>query len=153
MNNSDVITVAKTYRDYFVTGMRSGETFLRLSKEAPPLLKDVVEEAHGDFSPDDYRYQYIEDAITTLAEAEDYRDSGDLEDLYQWIDADTDLPSLLKWFGSNAKRVKYVDAARKRETSGTFESVTDMLRAGQQLEREDIFLTVLNSLCTHTQNT
>ncbi len=143
--NREVIGLAEQYRPLFEKRERSeGEEYFRLSDDAPEELESLVQEAHGDFLPDDWRYRLIWEALISLEEAEP--EDEPLEDLYQWIEADTYTSDLLKWFGSNSRRIAYVDEARDHFGCENFESVIDEIRVGQEREKHKVFFEVLNGL-------
>lgn len=142
----EIIDLAQRYIGFFESQERAGETFIRLTLDAPDGLKELVKEAHGDFLPDDYRYEFIYESVATIAEAEGFKPDRDLEDLYQWIDADVYFGDLVSWFGSNSKRTEYVDEIRNEHGCEPFDSVKDEIRAGQEKEKHEVFFTVLNKL-------
>ncbi len=141
----EVIELAKEYRHHFKKRERSdGEEFFCLSDDAPEELETLVEEVHGDFLPDDWRYRFIWESLIQIGEAEP--EDEPLEDLYQWIEADIYTSDLLKWFGSNTQRIGYVDEARNEYGCEHLDSVVDEIRVGQEREKHEVFFSVLNSL-------
>lgn len=112
---------------------REGKTFLR--DGAPERVIDLVREAHGDFLPDDYRYEYIKESLELIAQ--------DVEDAEESLEADTYNADLLKWVSSNLNRMAYVDQALE-ECKCAF--LGEYLAIGQLTERQEVFTLVLSSL-------
>jgi hypothetical protein len=49
-------------------------SFIRLRDGAPEWVRDLVHAAHGEFLPDDWRYDKIQEALLFIAENEDAED-------------------------------------------------------------------------------
>lgn len=133
----------------FEEGTRpDGETFRRLKDDAPGWTKDVVREAHGRDSdgtpamlPDDWRYQFAEDAADAISEADD---DADLDDVANDLEADVYTSELTGWLHSRNDRVSYLDDAR--ENNGAALDAFQLLAAAQQIERREVFQLVREQL-------
>ncbi len=96
-------------------------------------------ECHGGMLPDDWKYEFIVDALDVLEENEDTdeaRDGLPESDIYH-VD-------LLRWVGSHLERAGYVD-----EHLEEFEDCREFfaaLQGGQRKEREEVFSAVLSAL-------
>ena len=94
--------------------------------------------AHGDMMPDDHRYRFIREALSAIAYADDTDEARDT------IEADIYTSTLLHWVASSIDRVAYVDSAV--EDFGHGEGLVDQLSAGQRMEKDEVFDSVLSSL-------
>lgn len=96
---------------------------------------EMVRAAHGDMLPDDYKYEYIVDALERLAEG--YDDEGDE------IEADVYNSALLDWLGSHLERAGYVEDAVKEwgMDSKSFDLFT-AIGFGQVFEKREVFFIV-----------
>jgi len=127
---------AKTRRAESIKGE---EMYYVLVDAAPEWVRVLVREA--DALGDDYRYEYITDALESLADA---TDDADLDDLSQYIEPNPYQGDLLRWLGSDPARIQYVDDALAEGEHG--ESIMDDIGAGQVAEKREIFDSVLQSL-------
>jgi len=114
--------------------------FTRTKDGAPEWVTDLVRDAHGEFLPDDWRYDKIRDALEFIAESDDPEDSAEFAD--QAVDVYTS--DRLAWLSSNLRRASYVDDAR--ENLGATNSIIDDIGLGQYQEAGEIYGSVLNSL-------
>jgi hypothetical protein len=110
---------------------------------APSWITDLCRAAHdtggGDLMlPDDYRYEYLVDALDYLAEGHDPDD--------YWPDADVYNSDLLAWLGSHLGRAGYVDEARKEGLFGRETDTYAQIGAGQVQEKREVFGLVLTFL-------
>src|SRR5262245_45755099 len=71
---------------------------------APEWFTDLCHHAHGDRMPDDWRYEFIQDALNALEDGAD-EDGIDLDGLYPYT-ADR-----LDWLASHLDRPGYCDEA------------------------------------------
>lgn len=136
--------LAKQYADQFVTKTRAnGDTFLCLrddiKTQANKELTNLIYDAHDDFAPDDYKYQFIYEALKSLSE---HNDPDDIQ-----LEADVYTADLLKWVSSNLKRIHYCDEAISTFISiESLLSFTNILGEGQYQEKRDVLASVRNSL-------
>lgn len=98
-------------------------------------LTDVIRTAHGDMMPDDYKYQFIHDALELISE------SNDLDDIN--IESDCYTSDLLKWVSSNLNRINYFDKAMTEYECICF---VDILSTAQKIERDEVLQSVIQSL-------
>lgn len=117
----------------------NGVKFWCKKDDAPEELTDLIHKAHGDFMPDDWKYQFIVQALDTIAETED-EDELDAPNM----EPDVYTHDLLNWLASNLNRPNYVDEAV--EELGHGDSITDDIGYGQMKEKEEVYYSVLESL-------
>ncbi|GAA6622835.1 hypothetical protein [Scytonema sp. NUACC26] len=109
----------------------------------PEELQDLIREAHGDMFPDDWKYDFIFDALNTIVDSE----TDDLEDLGYEIEGDIYNRDLLNWLASNLTRSDYVNEFV--ESYGVKSSNFDLMgivRHGQVEEKREVYNSVLQSL-------
>ena len=133
--------LAGSATDPMTTQQRGDETITVRTDDAPAWVADVIQEAHGDMFPDDYRYETIRDAFETIA-----ADDDDPEDSAAEFADNTDVynSDLLAWVGSHGDRAGYVD-----EAIGEFGPARDFyhgLMMGQYAERSEVYGLVLQAL-------
>jgi hypothetical protein len=134
--------LAKTALTYFERSTRNNGDKIWVTKDnRPDWLYDLIHEAHGDMLPDDYKYEFVVDALGTI---EEY---GDEDDYFEGIDASVDVytSALTKWLASHIERTYYLNEAIK-EYSGEKDTSVDFLMVAQFKEREEVFYSVLQSL-------
>ena len=137
--NKTVNELAKDALGWFITDTRdNGEEFVKTKEGRPDWLKNLIFTAHDDMLPDDYRYQFIEDALQYISDQDE--DVGlDCPE----IEADTYTSDLTKWLHSRNDRVYYLtEALEEYEIKDGFQA----LQEAQLREREEVFYSVLNSL-------
>jgi len=94
--------------DWFEMDTREdGSHYWRRCSGAPEPARDLAHAAHGDglILPDDYRYQFMIDALDALSEAEDE------DDAYMLLEADVYTRDLTEWLNSSPLRVYYLGEA------------------------------------------
>ncbi len=65
----EIQELADHANSYFIRGKRdSGETFWTLKRRHPVWIKDMIQAAHGDMFPDDYKYEFVVDTLDALEE-------------------------------------------------------------------------------------
>jgi hypothetical protein len=95
-------------------------------------LKHLVMMAHGEMMPDDYRYQFIHEALEAIA-----ADGENAE-----VEPDIYTNELTAWLHSRNSRVEYLtDALSQGERDGF-----SALSTAQYLEKREVLDSVLTSL-------
>lgn len=142
-------TLAQEARSYLYRGKREvdgiGKILLRRRDKAPDWVDDLYHAAHNDgrMFPDDWRYEFIGDALDCLAEDDD-RDPT--ERFAEWSDGSyVYTHEQTSWLGSRADRYGYCDEAVK-ELGGDALDTMGRVRAGMLLERLEVFGIVLRCL-------
>ena len=135
---------AKEALTYFERITRSNDSEAYTTKpETPEWLTDLIRTAHGDLMPDDWKYEFIHDALLHF-EDNDFDD----EDLPEAIDSCVSIYNheLLKWVSSNLNRSSYVDDAVNEWMGDKHFDLYEALAAGQYKEIEEVFHSVGDSL-------
>jgi hypothetical protein len=130
-------------------------SFVRLKDGAPEWITQLVYDAHGNFLPDDWRYDKIQDALEFIMDVE-YPDDGNSE----FADGAVDIYTAdrIKWLGSNLNRVGYCDEAAEEFgwgwSPGNVDNggIVELIGLGQYAEAEEIYASVLNSLTKQTED-
>jgi hypothetical protein len=143
--NEEVASKAKEFLNYFKTITRHGseQEIYILEDDAPAALEELVQNAHGDFFPDDFRYKTIYSALSAFADC-----NTDPEEVR--LEADIYTYDLTRWLGSNLRRVSYCDEAQSKFGLEKVDVIT-LISYGQQVEKDEIVALVreaLISLCT-----
>jgi hypothetical protein len=104
--------------------------------DAPEWFTDICHEAHGDFLPDDWRYEFIEDALVQLEN--DDEDTKDIGEAYPYNH------DRAAWLASNCNRGGYCDEAA--EDFGHAKDIYDAIANGMQREYEEVYSSIKSSL-------
>lgn len=127
--------LARYYADMFITAPReNGETYVTL-RDSNEDLTTLIRDAHGEMMPNDYKYQFIREALEAVA------DSDDIDDIC--LEPAIYYSDLLDWVSSNLTRPTYVDEAV--EELG-YKDFYNSLMIGQLREKEEILYSVRSSL-------
>ena len=110
------------------TRTSNGAEFWRVKHGAPEWIRDLCFAAHeaGAMLPDDWRYQFIVEALSAISEERE-------DD----IEADIYTGELSAWLASNVNRVEYVDDAVE-EYGGKFPGAIEALQIGQLAEKREV---------------
>lgn len=117
----------------------NGDKFRCLKDGHPEWMKDVCFKAHSDMMPDDYRYEFIEQAVDAIADADSVEDARD------GLEADVYTSELTAWLHSRVGRTGYVDDAVE-EYGCDLKSIVDALMIGQLREKQEVFDLVVSAL-------
>lgn len=127
--------LATKYLSLFITKTRdNGKKFLCL-KDADENLSQLIYEAHNKMLPDDYKYQFIYEALESIAESDDLDCINMEADIYN--------NDLLNWVSSNLTRADYVDEA---VANYEYKDFYTALSYGQLMEKEEVLAYALTSL-------
>lgn len=131
--------LAKQYADWFETAIRNnGTDYIRLRTE-DAQIKNLIYEAHDDMLPDDYKYQFIHEALEAIAEHDDIEDINLEPDIYNC--------DLLKWVSSHLSRASYCNDAIENmlgfQDEMDFMAIVSM---AQSLEKDKVLQSVRTSL-------
>lgn len=139
--------------DWFTTRTREGsdETYVTLKDGRPDWVHSLAMEAHGrdadgspSFLPDDWRYDWAQDALGAIHDAGEDADLDDVE--HEFADnVDVYTHDRLKWLSSNLQRSGYCDEAAE-ELGAVDMDIIQRIGLGQYAERREIFGLVLASL-------
>lgn len=132
----------------FVTDKRDdGAEFVKVrDDEKAEWITDMIREAHGDMMPDDWKYQFIVDALDLVAEAAGDDTDDAIKNGRDGIEASIYTHDLLRWLSSNLNRVAYVDEAVQEYGYDGGTGIVGAIMTGQHAERSEVFESVTNSL-------
>jgi hypothetical protein len=130
-------SLAQEYLAYFEQKERDGRKFWVTKDERPEELRDLIHEAHGDMMPEDWKYEFVVDALDAIAEERD-EDS---------IEADVYNRDLLNWLSSHLDRPGYCNqyAAEYGINPEKFD-IINVISGGQYLEKLEVYHSVVKSL-------
>ena len=127
----------------------NGSEYWRRNPCAPDWITELCHTAHGDMLPEDYRYQFIVEALDALEEAEDPDEARDGYE-FEWRNY-----SLALWLGSHGHRFSYCDdwaSEHGYELNNAEGGDTVGLRQGGHLaERWEVLDLVRGSLEAHLE--
>lgn len=131
---------AEMSRSFTFANRPNGEEFRKLEDDAPAWMTTVCRKAHDDANilPDDWRYEFIEQAVDALAEHEDTDDALDA------LNADVYTHELTGWLHSRTNRVFYLNEVLAEY--GTMKDGLLLLSAAQVDEKHEVFHQVLAAL-------
>src|SRR5881394_1069495 len=136
-----------THRDRVQQLAREANGYLRRDTDrdillpadgAPPWFTDLCHHAHGSMMPDDWRYEFIQDALNAIEDGAD-EDRLDLDALYPYT-ADR-----LAWLASHLDRPGYCDAAAE-EAGGPPADVLAFVAWGMDRELREVLDLVRSKL-------
>lgn len=119
---------------------RQKENKLVLDKPRPEWVYTMVYEAHCGMLPDDYKYEYVTDALRVLGEA------SSPDNARECIESDVYTSDLLHWLASNTTRLGYCDDAVDEYMVSSDATMETRLSYGQYYERCEVFDVVLAAL-------
>lgn len=131
--------------DSFESFKRDGseDTIYKLKDDRPEWVYELVRDAHGDFFPDDWRYEAIMDACGWIHDNDGDDDSGEFAD--QKVDVYTS--DRIAWLASSLDRVSYCDEAAAEFGAGdTATDIVAMIALGQYAELSEVYGLVYRAL-------
>jgi hypothetical protein len=137
--------LAKELSDRLITKTRANTEqtpFVCLKDDSPEWMQDVCRKAHGDMLPDDWRYEFIEEAALALQNYDDF------ESAMSAIEPSMYNNALLAWLASNSSRVDYADNAID---SGA-RNIMDAIQWAQCEEKREVYQSVFDSLTELAEN-
>lgn len=132
--------LAESFLKHFEQKTRdNGDTFYCLKDDAPEALQDLVREAHGRMFPDDYKYEFIHDALIAISE------NDDAENAVSELEEDCYNSGLLRWLASHHERETYVNNA-VGEYGHSDGGILGDIGQGQRMEKQELGHAVLEQL-------
>ena len=130
--------VAQEMSDNLETKKRNDGTEYICKKIDIKWQKDIIWKAHDDKLPDDYIYEFIQEALDLFADC-----TGDEEEAIYEIEADCYTSDLTKWLNSRNDRVYYLtEALEEFEIKDGFQ----LLAVAQQREKQEVAQAVLQGI-------
>jgi hypothetical protein len=150
--------LATEARSDFVRSTRdNGAAYWHRKEIQKDWIDDMCYQAHGgntptSMLPDDWRYQFIVDALDALSEHEDEDEARDS------LEASIYTHDLTAWLGSHGYRPAYCDEAVDEYGAESFfgkngGGLTNLIQAGQLAEMQEVFGLVLDALRTQSKET
>jgi hypothetical protein len=115
----------------------NGDSYQAFKSGSPEWMKNLAREAHGDMLPDDFRYEFIAEALEAISRYDDTDEARDS------LEADIYTHGLTRWLHSRNDRTSYVDQAIQEFGVS---STDQALGLGQLLEKQEIFDLVVSFL-------
>ncbi len=142
--STDISVIAREAGEWFEVAYRvegdSDTRYIRTKDDRPEWVQELVYSAHGNYLPDDWRYEKIQEALEFLAESDDSSYIGEFCD--QAVDIYT--AARLQWLSSKLDRASYCDEAA--EEFGCEGGIIDRIGLGQYAEAAEIFGLVIQAL-------
>jgi len=131
--------LAQQYAQAFTLKTKQDGTEVTVRKEpADDELHELILDAHDDTYPDDFRYEFIVEALRALA------DNEDPDDALTSLKPDIYLHELTAWRESYIGRTDYLTKAQ--EECGPIEDGFELLATAQLFEKYEVFHSVRASL-------
>lgn len=114
--------------------------YVSLKDGSPHWMRNVAMRAHDGMRPDDWRYEFIEDAVAAIAEG---KDQGDCEEaLHEYIYT----AELTGWLHSHLHRPSYADEAMAEYGGDICDEIATILGLGMAKEQREVLALVLEAL-------
>ena len=126
----------------------NGDRYVSLKDGSPEWLSDLVRAAHGDFLPDDWRYERIHSALESIADC-DVSTQAELHELGPgWADGPVDVytGARLEWLASHLQRPNYCDEAISELGAPLEPDIIATIGYGQYTEAREVFDSIAGSL-------
>lgn len=134
--------LASEYLKHFTAVLEDdGRISIKLKDDAPDELKAMVYKTRRGIEPDKYTTEYVRHALLLIAESEGVED---LHTLHSECEPDDREKDLLDWLYSNRERIWFLDEAQ--DLWGNEDDILESIKDGQRVERQDIFVDVLDTL-------
>jgi hypothetical protein len=128
------------YKSFTQKTRDNGDKYYTRTDDAPEWVTDMCHHAHDRMLPDDYRYQFIVDALGAMLDHDwdtldaDELDSSEIADLE--LEPDIYTHDLTDWLHSSLDRVGIVNDVA--EEFGGFDSIEAHLSIAQLQEKEEV---------------
>lgn len=116
----------------------NGRKFWVLKDGKPDWMQELCHEAHGDMMPDDWKYEFVLEAVAALSDADDPDDVQ--------LEADIYNSDLLQWLASHLERAGYVDEAVDYGIDSKDFDIMQCIALGQLREKEEVLSIVRSYL-------
>lgn len=130
--------LAKQALQFFI---RENNTW-HMKEDRPDWVYEMVKIAHGNYLPDDFKYEFIVETLFTLSENTEM----EIDDLLDQIEGDIYNSDLLKWVSSNLERADYINEAQESFSLKQDTDFYDRIRCGQILEKQEVSQMIFHHL-------
>lgn len=139
-DETDIQKLAEYANRFFERKKRGEEDFYALKDRYPTWIYDMVFQVHdkGHWTPDDYKYLYVVEALDHLLEGMNPEEPE--------LESDVYTSDLLKWFSSHRERMGIVDEAVKEMGWDEERGIEGAIALGQWREKEEVFRLVVEAL-------
>lgn len=150
-NMAGVVKLAKEAQACLERGEREadgiGKILVPRTEDRPAWFQELCHKAHGDMMPDDWRYEFIGDALDFLAQADPESDENDVSDgWHEWCDGRyVYTHEQTAWLHSRADRSGYCDDAAA-DYGDAASTTLDRIALGMLQELNEVFGSVFESL-------
>lgn len=144
MTTTTTQDLAREAAQHFETRTRSnGDHYVTSADNAPEWVLVLIYGAHGDFLPEDWRYEKIRDALEAIAD----HDGEPMDAEFDFRDGAVDAYSFdrLRWLSSDLNRPGYCDEAAEDVGLDDADLMT-RIGWGQDMEAGEIFALVVQAL-------
>ena len=141
-NEETSIDKLAEYAGKFFELRKLGEKeFWTIKNRHPVWIFDMVYKVHdnGKILPDDYKYQFIVNALNYISEGNDPEEPPQFE-------ADPYTSDLVAWLASHRERLGMVDEAVENYGWDKERGIEGAIASGQVLEKEEVFNRVMDAL-------
>ncbi len=106
--------------------------YITAKDDAPEWLQDLCRHAHANMFPDDWKYEFIQDALAMLEDDAD-AEGRDMDEAYPYT-ADR-----LHWLASSLERPGYCDEAAEEYGLPKKPNILAFIAIGMQQEANEVF--------------
>ena len=140
MADMDIQKLAEHAGNFFERKQRGEDEIYTLKNRHPTWLYDMVFAVHdkGHWLPDDYKYQFIVEALDHLSEGMNPEEPE--------LEADVYTTDLMDWLASHRERLGIVDEAVNELGWNKEGGIETAISLGQWREKEDVFRRVVEAL-------
>lgn len=137
---TDIQKLADHAGKFFELKKIGDREFWSLKERHPVWIHNMVYKIHdsGNLPPDDYKHQYVLDALNYLSEGNDPEEPQ--------FEADPYTSDLLAWLGSHRDRLGIVDEAVENFGWDKERGIEGAIASGQVYEKEEVFGRVRETL-------
>lgn len=128
---------------FFETRTVNDKSFITLRDDTPDWARQVIFTAHDAMMPDDFRYQFIKDAVAAIA------DHPGRDAAREIIEDDQEIwnSTMSQWLSSHMSRWEYVDEIlEERAMTRHVPKLFELLQHGMLREKLDTFELTWNAL-------
>ena len=132
-------TLAKGALTHFKSKVQRDRHLLwSLKVKRPGWVYEMVFFAHNSMPPEDYKYQFIVDALF------DFGSCDDPKAAISKIKVSPYYKDLYSWLASNSERPNYCD--KYAQNTASHGNIIELIRGGQLTEKREVYSLVLASL-------